>query len=331
MTVLVTGGSGFIGTEICRRLAARGTPVRSFTRRPAAALAALGVRQFLGDLADPEAVARAVAGCEAVVHTAALAGVSGPARPYLDANVTGTRNVLRACRRHGVPYLVHTSTASVAFAPPGLVSAAESAPVPAAHRAAYPRSKALAEALVTAGGRPGPAVVVLRPHIVWGPGDPHFLPALLRVARRGRLPMPGDGRVLIDTTHVRTAAAAHLAELDRLRAGADLDGRVYFVAQGEPLPLREFATALLAAAGVAVRWWALPRAAARAGAALHDHAARLLGAAGTHRPSRFLVDELTHPHWFDLTAARRDLGLRPEVTLAAGMAALAAHRAGEDG
>ncbi|MGP3970352.1 NAD-dependent epimerase/dehydratase family protein [Streptomyces sp. 6N223] len=330
MTVLVTGGSGFLGTEICRRLAARGTPTRSLTRRPAEALAALGVRQYHGDLADPAAVSRAVAGCDAVIHTGALAGVSGRLGPYHATNVTGTRNVLDACRHHRVPFLVHTSTASVAFTLPGLVYADESAPVPERHAAAYPRTKAAAEALVTAGAdRPGgPAAVVLRPHIVWGPGDPHFLPALLRVVRRGNLVMPGDGRHLLDTTHLHTAAQAHLLALDRLRAGAPLGGRVYFVAQGEPLPLRAFVTALLAAAGVRARWRTVPAPAARAAAALHDQAARLLRSTATHRLSRLLVDELTHPHWFDLTAARRDLGFRPETTVAEGMAALAAAHGG---
>ncbi|CAM5696607.1 Nucleoside-diphosphate-sugar epimerase OS=Streptomyces violarus OX=67380 GN=FHS41_004369 PE=4 SV=1 [Streptomyces violarus] len=193
MRVLVTGGSGFLGQEICRRLVARGTTTSSLGRRPSPALEQLGVRQHLGDLADPAAVSRALAGCDAVIHNAALAGVSGPLRPYWRTNVVGTRNVIDQCRAHGIGTLVYTSTASVVFRPGGLENADERCPYPRRHLAAYPRTKAHAEALVLAADGPALATVSLRPHIIWGPGDPHFAPALARAVRAGRLVMPGDG------------------------------------------------------------------------------------------------------------------------------------------
>lgn len=321
--VLVTGGSGFLGAEICRMLVARGTETHSFSRRPSAALAWLGVRQHHGDLADPAAVSRAVAGCDAVIHCAALAGVSGPLRRYWTTNVHGTRNVLRQCRAHAVRTLVHTSTASVAFHPGGLENADETVPYPGRHLAAYPRSKARAEQLVLAANRPALATCSLRPHIIWGPGDPHFAPALARAVHAGRLLVPGDGTNLIDTTHLRTAAHAHLLALDRLHRRHPVDGRAYFITQGEPRPVRVFATLLLAALGIRAAWCSLPARAAYAAAAARDATARLTGSGGTRQPSRFLVAELVHPHWFDITAARRDLGFVPPVGFAEGMEELA--------
>ncbi|WP_063836440.1 MULTISPECIES: NAD-dependent epimerase/dehydratase family protein [Streptomyces] len=318
--VLVTGGSGFLGTEICRQLTARGTETVSLSRRPGAALTRLGVLQVHGDLTDPAAVDRALAGCDAVVHNAALAGAGGPAAPYWRTNVDGTRTVLDRCRRHGVRTLVHTSTASVVFRPGGLENADERLPRPRRYLAAYPHTKAVAEALVLdAHGSGGLATLALRPHLVWGPGDPHFLPALTRAVRRGRLVMPGDGANLVDTTHVRTAAHAHLLALDRLHRGCPVGGRAYFVAQGEPLPLRDTVGLLLAAAGVRATWRPVPAPLAHAAAAARETADRLRGATGTHGLSRFLVAELVHPHWFDLTAARTGLGFTPPLGFADGI------------
>ncbi|MFF7725568.1 NAD-dependent epimerase/dehydratase family protein [Streptomyces sp. NPDC008001] len=320
--VLVTGGSGFLGREICRLLIARGTETHSLARRPSTALARLGVRQHQGDLADPVAVARAVAACDAVVHTAALTGVAGPPGPYWTTNVDGTRNVLAACRTHHIPTLVHTSTASVVFRPGGLHHADESTPYPGRHLAAYPRTKARSEQLVLAADGPRTATCVLRPHIIWGPEDPHFLPALLRAAIGRHLFMPGDGTHLLDTTHVRTAAHAHLLALDRLHHRRMPGGRAYFISQDEPRPLRTFVTLLLAAAGVAATWHTLPTGAVRAAATACDVLTPVLRRTGTHRLSRFLVAELTSPHWFDIAAAKRDLGFVPPIGFAEGIGEL---------
>ena len=323
MKVLVTGGSGFLGREICRQLTARGDVVSSLGRRPSAALEHLGVHQHLGDLADEAAVSRAVAGCDAVVHNAALAGVSGPPRPYWATNVVGTRHVIGQCRAHRVRTLLHTSTASVAFRPGGLEGVDESLPVAPCHLPAYPATKARAEALVLAAHGPELATVSLRPHIIWGPGDPHFAPALVRVVRAGLLPMPGDGGNLVDTTHVRTAAHAHLLALDSLwRSPRTAGGRAYFIAQDDPRPLRELTRHFLRAAGVEARWCAVPPRLATAGATAAEALLRAARSTRTHALSRFLVAELLHPHHFDLTAARRDLGFAPPIGFDAGIAEL---------
>lgn len=325
MRVLVTGGSGFLGREICRQLVARGTTVSSLSRRPSPALESLGVRQHRGDLADPSAVSRALAGCDAVVHNAALAGVSGPLLPYWNTNVRGTRNVIAQCRAQGIGTLVHTSTASVVFQPGGLRDADESCPYPDRHLAAYPRTKARAEALVLAANCPDLATVSLRPHIIWGPGDPHFAPALARAVHAGRLVMPGDGANLVDTTHLRTAAHAHLLALDRLQQGGPpVGGRAYFITQDDPRPLRDLTAHFLRAAGLRATWCTVPAPLAQAAAATCENVLRLTGRTRTHALSRFLVAELVQPHWFSIEAACRDLGFEPPISFDEGIAELAA-------
>ncbi|WP_328430034.1 NAD-dependent epimerase/dehydratase family protein [Streptomyces sp. NBC_00443] len=219
----------------------------------------------------------------------------------------GSRNVIDQCRAHGVGMLVHTSTASVVFRPGGLENADERHPYPCRHLAAYPHSKARAEALVLAGDGPDLATVALRPHIIWGPGDPHFAPALARSVRGGRLVIPGDGTNLVDTTHLRTAAHAHLLALDALQQGRPIGGRAYFITQDDPRPLRDITSHFLRAAGLRATWCTVPAPLARAAAATSERVLRLTGLARTHALSRFLVAELVHPHWFSIEAARRDL------------------------
>ncbi|MDA0311696.1 MAG: NAD-dependent epimerase/dehydratase family protein, partial [Gemmatimonadetes bacterium] len=187
MTVLVTGGGGFVGTEVCRQLTASGVGVRSFARSHYPVLDAMGVEQVQADLADPTAVRAAAAGCEAVFHVAARAEMAGPADLFHRVNVVGTRNVIAACRAQGISKLIHTSTPSVVHDGGHASGLDESAPYATKFLAHYPRTKAIAEQEVLAANDATLATVALRPHLVWGPGDPHFLPQLVARSRSGEL------------------------------------------------------------------------------------------------------------------------------------------------
>ncbi|KOU42744.1 NAD-dependent epimerase/dehydratase family protein [Streptomyces sp. WM6378] len=328
MRVLVTGGGGFLGGAVCAQLAARGDSVRSFQRHHQPALAELGVEQHLGDLRDADATARAVEDQDAVVHCAALAGTWGPARTYFAVNVTGTAHVLDACRSRGVGRLVHCSSPAVVHTGGDLEGADESLPYAARFLAPYPQSKALAERLVLGANSAHLATVALRPHIVWGPGDPHFVPRLAEQARRGRLRRIGAATKRIDTVYIDNAADAHLLALDRLAYGAPPAGRAYFITQDDPRPVGETIDQLLWAAGVGPVTRELPAWAARPLAAALEYGARALRT-GEPPLTRFLANQLTTAHWFDITAARRDLGYEPRVTTDEGLRRLRAalHRA----
>ena len=323
MTVLVTGGGGFLGGAIVRALLERDVRVRSFQRSAAAELGTLGVEVVRGDLADPAAVGAAVAGCDSVFHVAAKAGVWGPRREYERANVLGTRNLLDACRRCGVGRLVYTSTPSVVHAGRDIAGGDESLPYPERFHAHYPRTKAEAERMVLAANGPDLATVALRPHLIWGPRDTHLVPQIVERQRSGRLRLVGGGSALVDSTYIDNAADAHLAAWQRLAPDAPCAGRAYFVSNGDPRPVRELVDGILAAAGEPpVKADLSPRIAWLAGAVM-EVAWTVLPLPGEPAMTRFLARQLATAHWFDLTAARRDLGWSPRIGLDEGFACLA--------
>ncbi len=322
MKALVTGGGGFLGQAIVRALRKRGEEVRSFSRHAHDALQALGVEQLRGDIADPAAVCAAVRGCDIVYHVAAKPGIWGHYEDYHRPNVTGTQNVIDACRAQGVRRLVYTSSPSVVFDGRDMAGVDESAPYPAHYEAHYPRTKALAEQLVRAANDAHLATVSLRPHLVWGPGDNHLLPRLAARARAGQLARIGSRATLIDTVYVDNAAEAHLLAADRLATGSPVAGMVYFISQGEPVPTWEMVNRLLEAAGAPPVTRAVPVGLALALAWCFEIAHRVTGKPGEPRLTRFVVRELSTSHWFDISAARRDLGYVPRISIAEGLESL---------
>ncbi len=319
MKAIVTGGGGFLGQAIVRKLLKHGAGIRSFSRNEHDGLRALGVEQIMGDLVDPAAVASAVQGCDVVFHVGAKPGIWGDYEEYHRTNVIGTQNVIAACRRHDVRRLVYTSSPSVVFNGRDMEGVDESAPYPAHFEAHYPRTKALAEQLVRAANGPQLATVSLRPHLIWGPGDNHLLPRLVARARAGQLGRIGSRPNLIDTIYVDNAADAHLLAANRLSPGSPIAGKVYFISQGEPVPMWEMVNRLLHAAGTPPVTRAIPTWLAMALAWGFETAHRLTSNPREPRLTRFVVHELTTAHWFDISAARRDLGYAPGVSIAEGL------------
>ena len=319
MKALVTGGGGFLGGAIVRLLRARGDEVRSLARGDYPALRVLGVEQVRGDLADRAAVHEAAAGCDTVFHVAAKAGIWGPGAEYRKINVEGTRNVLDACRARGVRRLVYTSSPSVVFHGRDMEGVDESAPYPARFEAPYPATKAEAERLVLAANGPDLATVSLRPHLIWGPGDNHLVPRIIARARAGRLRRIGREPKLVDSIYIDNAAEAHVRAGDRLNPGAAVAGRAYFLSQGEPRPLWDLVNGILRAAHLSPVTRTIPVPAARLAGAILEATYRLLAIRSEPPMTRFLARELSTAHWFNITAARRDLGYEPRVSIDEGL------------
>ena len=322
MKALVTGGGGFLGGVIVRLLRERGFEVRSFSRGNYPELERLGVEQVRGDLANREAVERAAAGCDIVFHVAAKAGVWGAYADYYRANVTGTENVIAACRRHGIGRLVHTSSPSVVFDGTDIEGGDESLPYPARFEAPYPETKALAEQLVLAANDRELATVALRPHLIWGPEDNHLVPRIVARGRAGRLRRVGTRPCPVDSVYIDNAAEAHLLAAERLAPGTAPAGRAYFISNGEPVPLWELVDRILAAAGVPpVARTVSPGVAYTVGRLL-EGIYSVLRLGGEPPMTRFLARELATSHWFDISAARRDLGYAPRVSIDEGLGRL---------
>ena len=319
MRALVTGGGGFLGGVVVRQLLDRGWAVRSFSRADYPSLRAIGAETCRGDLADPAAVSASCRECDIVFHVAAKAGIGGRRRDYYRANVVGTRHVIAACRERGIPRLVYTSSPSVVFDGHDMEGVDESVPYAPRFISAYPATKAQAEQMVLAASSEQMATIALRPHLVWGPGDNHLVPGILARGRAGRLRRVGGVPKLADFTYVDDAAAAHLLAADRLKPGSAVAGRAFFISQGTPVPLWEFVDRILKAASLpVVKNTISPRTAYWAGWVCETvYAALRLG--GDPPITRFLAEELATAHWFDISAARRELGYRPKVSLEEGL------------
>lgn len=319
MKVLVTGGGGFLGSAITRRLLERGDKVCCFQRSPAQELHQAGAEVVQGSLTDPAAVESAAQGCDVVVHTAAKAGVWGPRREYDAINIEGTRNVIEACRSHGIERLVYTSSPSAVFSGHDENGIDESVPYPSRFLAEYPRSKATAEQMVLQANGDSLATVALRPHLIWGPGDPHLVPRILDRARRGRLRLLGTKRNLVDSTYIDNAAEAHVLAVDRLSASAACAGKAYFISNGEPLPMSELINRILVAANLPEETRTVSPQIAYVAGSILEGAYKLLSRSDEPPMTRFVAKQLSTAHWYDLSAAKRDLGYEPRVSIEVGM------------
>lgn len=355
---MVTGATGFLGGRIRERLLAARRSLTIVSRTPQPALAARGIRVVVGSLADPAVCAEAVRGVETVFHVAARVGVWGRYADFYQDNVVATRTLLTAARASGVRRFVHTSTPSVVYNGFPLADADESLPLTTSCPSPYPLTKALAEREVIAANSPGFATCALRPHLIWGVGDPHLVPRILARAAAGRLRVVGEGQNRVDMVHVENAAAAHLlAETALLPVSSSLNhtsqslidktfespssitsqslvdkksdapaaGRAYFITNGEPINLWHWIDELLRALGrPPLPSRSMPLSAAYALGAACEATWTLLRRADEPPMTRFIAAELAKDHWFNITAARRDLGYVPRISMAAGTAELVA-------
>jgi 2-alkyl-3-oxoalkanoate reductase len=329
--VLLTGATGFLGSHLLERLLAAGRPVTIVSRQPRPQLAARGVRVVVGALHEPAVCAEAVQGAGSVFHVAARVGVWGPWDAFWRDNVTATTTLLAAAQAAGAARFIYTSTPSVVYTGGDLAGADESLPLTRSCPSPYPLTKARAEEAVRQANRPGFHTVALRPHLIWGVGDPHLVPRVLARARAGRLRIVGAGRNRVDMVHIANAVDAHLlAEAALATPTSAAAGRAYFITNDEPVVLWDWINALLVALGEPPVTRSLSLRTASAVGAACETLWKVLPLRGEPPMTRFIAAELAKEHWFSIAAARRDLGYVPRVTMAEGTAELvAAVRAGE--
>jgi 2-alkyl-3-oxoalkanoate reductase len=325
MHALVTGGGGFLGRYIVEQLLARGDRVRSFGRGRYPELQAMGVDVVRGDILDLDDVMRACKGIDVVFHVAAVSGVGGRSEDYWEPNTVGTLHVLSACQEQGIATLVYTSSPSVTFCGSDQCGVDESAPLAIVwlshYRGFYSLSKSLAEASVlAANGLGGLQSCALRPHLIWGPRDRHLIPRLLTRAKTGRLRRVGDGSNVIDVTYVENAAEAHLLAADKLAIpNSPVAGKAYFISQGQPVNCWQWIDEILSLAKLPPVRKAMSFNTAWHLGSLCEKLYALLRRKSDPPMTRFLAAQLAKSHWFDISAAKRDLGYQPRVSTEEGM------------
>ena len=318
-TALVTGGGGFVGRAVANRLLTLGINTRVLGRHRYPEIEAAGAIGCVGDIGDPAAVLAATRGVDAVFHVAALAGIWGSWSIYHHTNVRGTVNVLEACRQCGVPILVHTSTPSVVFSGEDLRGGDESLPYGRRFLCHYAKSKAMAERMVLEAGGDALKTCALRPHLIWGPGDPHLLPRLLARGRQGVLRQVGDGANLVDISYIDNVAEAHLLAAANLAGTGSANGRAYFISQGEPVRLWAWINELFSRLEVQPVTKTVSAATAYRLGMVMEMVYALLRLRQEPRMTRFLAEQLAKSHYFSIERARRDLGYHPSVSTEEGL------------
>jgi nucleoside-diphosphate-sugar epimerase len=319
--VLVTGASGLLGGAVATQIARAGHTVRTFQRRPSGLAGVVdGVEDFLGSVTDVPAVIASLDGIDAIVHLAAKVSLTGDPAEFDAVNIGGTRILLAAAREAAVARFVFVSSPSVAHSGSSIVGDDALPATPEAARGDYARTKAEAELVALAADSDDLRVVVVRPHLVWGPGDTQLVERIVDRARSHRLPLLGHGAALIDSIYVDNASSGIAAALERVDA---VHGNSYVLTNGEPRPVAELIAGMCTAAGVHTPNWRVPAALARAAGSLVEVFWRIKPGADEPPMTRFLAEQLSTAHWFDQRRTREDLQWVPAVSLDEGFRRLA--------
>ena len=318
MRVLVTGASGLLGRAVAASVLAAGHEVRTLQR---SASKVVGATDVLGSVTDATSVDRATAGVDAIVHLAAKVSLAGDPAEFDAVNVGGTLRLLRAAAEHGVGRFVYVSSPSVAHSGSSIVGDDAEPADPLRARGDYARTKATAELMALAADSESLAVVAVRPHLVWGPGDTQLVARIVERASQGRLPLLGKGAALIDSTYIDNAASAIAAALER---APQVHGNSYVITNGEPRPVAELLDGMCRAAGVPTPRWSVPAGLARAAGSVIEAVWRVRPGVDEPPMTRFLAEQLSTAHWFDQRRTRADLQWEPAVSLDEGFRRLAA-------
>jgi nucleoside-diphosphate-sugar epimerase len=318
MIALVTGGGGFLGSAIVKALLEKGDTVRTIQRGNYPFLKELGAETIQGDLTKLDDINVAASGCDVIFHVAAKAGVWGDYDDYYQANVIATKNVLEACRINKVKYLVYTSTPSVVFDGHDEEGINETAPYVKNFFNAYQKTKAKAEQLVINANSNNLKTVSLRPHLIWGPADPHLVPRVINRAKSGRLKLV-DNNKKIDSCYIDNAVQAHLLAASKLGDNAVCAGKVYFISNDEPIRLIDLVDKILVAAKISFVVKTIPANIAYIIGFILEKIYTLLNIKSEPILTRFVAKQLSTSHWFDLTAAKQDLGYQALVSIDEGM------------
>lgn len=320
MKVMVTGGLGFLGSAICKELIKQNHTVHTVSRRPAKELESSGIKVHYGDLSDKNFTEKSLeSGIDSVIHCAAKAGIWGDYNDYYNSNIKSTQNIISSCLKHGVKSLIYTSSPSVVFDLKDQNGINETEHYPKKYYAYYPQTKAIAEQAVIKANSDKLATVSLRPHLIWGPGDRHIVPGIIKRAKKGKMLLINSGKNIVDTTYIDNAVYSHILALERLSIGSNIAGKVYFITNDQPLEIKKIINAMLKQAGIAEINRSVPEWMAYAFGAFLEFTYKITNRKDEPFITKFSAKELACSHWFDITNAKNDLEYEPKVTIEEGL------------
>ncbi len=317
--VLVTGGGGFVGLAVVKELAELPVEITVIGRNRYPEAEKFGAACVCGDICDGDFVLEAVRGHDTVFHIAAKAGVWGSWESYYAPNVVGTQNVLVACRQNQVRNLIYTSTPSVVFNRGNLDGVDEGAAYGDKVLCHYAATKIMAEKLVLQANSAQLRTTALRPHLVWGPGDPNLVPRLLARGREKSLKIVGNGLNKVDISYIDNVAHAHILAARNLESTATAAGQAFFISQGEAVVLWDWINELFSRAHVPPITGKVPFKAAYYLGYFLEVIYGIFGVAKEPKMTRFMAEQLAKSHWFSIEKADKILGYKPLVSTAEGM------------
>lgn len=312
LRVLVTGASGVLGSGVATALVQSGAHVTVLQR---SASGVPGVHEIRGSITNPDDVALAMDGAEAVIHIAAKVSVSGPLAEYEHVNIEGTRTLLAAAQRAGVQRWIHISSPSVAHTGASIIGEGAQPADPTTARGHYAATKAAGELLALAADEPNFRVLVLRPHLIWGPGDTQLTERIIDRARQQRLPLLDGGTALVDTVFVVNAVEAILAALVAVDT---THGEALVLTNGQPRPIGEMIRRIAVAGGAPEPTLDLPSAVAKAAGSVIESFWDAEQRGDEPPITRFLAEQMSTAHWFDQRRTQEVLRWRPRISLAEG-------------
>ncbi len=303
--ILVTGASGFVGSNLAAELCRRGFTVRGLVRpnSDAALLRGLAVERRTGDILDKRSLYAAARGCDTVFHTAGIVAFwKGKRAEQYAVHVTGTRNVAEVCRELGVEKLVHTSTVAAIGFGNGRDLIDEKTEYNWGQKNSYRYTKHLAELEVLKAAGSGLNATIVNPAVIMGAGDANIHSGrLIFEMKRGRLPVYVEGGV--NVVGVNDVVRGHIAAATRGRSAER------YILGGENLTHKELLTTIAGVIGRRPPPIKIPRIILKSAASLFD----LFGLVTRREPplTSDLASSMLYFHWYSIEKARQELGYDP--------------------
>ena len=320
--IVITGAGGFLGLHIAKLLSKNNDhTIINISRNHHVELDQLGIRTIECDISKKEDVeAIDLTNVEAIFFFFSIAGVWGRRGQYYQVNYLGTVNLVNHAKKSDVPNFIYTSTPSVVFGDQDIVLGDEGLEYPKKYYTDYAYTKSLAEKYVKEQCNSSFKAICLRPHLIWGPGDPHLIPRIITKAKQGRLKMVGEGENLVDIIYVKNAALAHIQAWMALKENPLLSGNCYFIGQERPVNLWDFINQVLALKKVRpVSGYISFNMAYKIGW-LMEIIYKFLGIYKPEPPmTRFVAMQLAKSHYFSHAKAREDFGYEPLVSIESGL------------
>jgi len=314
MKCLITGGGGFLGRSLANKLLSLGNVVTVLGRQSYPEIEKK-INCIKADVRNFSAVNVALRDQDVVFHTAATPGIWGDYKEFYETDVQGTQNIILACHANKVKKLIYTSSPSVVFGECDLEGIGEQTPYPEKYLCNYSKTKAIAEKMVMeVNGNKGLATVCIRPHLIWGPGDPHLLPRIIKRAKNKKLFRVGEGKNLVDMIYIDNAVEAHIKACDKLSLNNNVAGKCYFVSDDNPVLLWDWIELVLKKLNLPGVSKSISFKYAFVLGRILEFFYNVFHVKKEPLMTRFLATQLAKSHYFNIEQSKKDFDYKPIVS-----------------